>query len=914
VKTAYSLAPTGRLFAFITRPLFGTGPRHLFSCGASFATALLAVLAVATVQGAEPRVVTSAARTVGLAKSTGRLAAETRLNSVIALPLRDRGGLSNLLAQICDPANPNFRHYLTAEQFAERFGPTKEDYEAVKAYARANGLAVTGEHANRTLLDVSGAAGDIEKSFHVRLNLHEHPTEARTYYAPDTQPALDLAVPILAVHGLDNFKLPRPLVIRRPPSSPTSTPSAGSGTGGAYVGKDFRAAYVPGVQLTGAGQTVGLFELDGYYPADIANFQAFTGFSNVAVQPVLLDGVSGQPSGPANSGPVECALDIEMAISMAPGLARVLVYEGNTPDDILNQMATDNQAKQMGCSWEFGIDEVTQQIFQQFAAQGQSFFTASGDTGGYAGAIPSPGDSPFLTVVGGTVLSTLGPGRGWVSEATWSETVGGTLEASGGGISTIYPIPAWQQGVSMLKNGGSTAKRNLPDVAMVAENVEVFAENGNQPVNGTSVAAPLWAGFAALANQQAVANGGSTLGFLNPALYAIGKGSGYSSSFHDITVGHTTSQISPRGYFAEVGYDLCTGWGTPTGSNLINALVAPPSDPLLISPELGFFASGPSGGPYNVTSQVYSLTNAGTTPLQWSLVNTSVWLNVSASAGSLAPGDPAASVEVSLSPAASRILIGSVSGNIWFTNTTTGVGQNRQFFFSEGNGGFETGDFTDWTVSGISNEFYNVVLSIDDKYLFPGMPAIPGIDDGTFVHSGSYGAFFGENGSVAELTQTLSTTPGASYLLSFWLADTAYLGTNTPNEFVVGWGGTALYRQSNLPVFGWTNMQFIAKAAGSRTVLEFASRNDPAAFGFDDVSVLEFSAPVFQSATQTNGSITLVWTSTPGVAYQVQSKGDLSQSTWSVATTFVASGATATASFPAPTTGAVFYRVVVVAE
>ena len=134
---------------------------------------------------------------------------------------------------------------------------------------------------------------------------------------------------------------------------------------------------------------------------------------------------------------------------------------------------------------------------------------------------------------------------------------------------------------------------------------------------GTSVAAPLWAGFTALVNQQAALSGNGPIGFLNPALYAIGAAAGYATNFHDITVGNNTNNSSPTNYFAVPGYDLCTGWGTPTGSNLINSL-APP-DPLVMLPVPGFASSGPAGGPFSVMMQSFILTNAGSSLLNWSL-------------------------------------------------------------------------------------------------------------------------------------------------------------------------------------------------------------------------------------------------------------------------------------------------------
>src|SRR5205823_1260358 len=214
-----------------------------------------------------------------------------------------------------------------------------------------------------------------------------------------------------------------------------------------------------------------------------------------------------------------------------------------------------------------------------------------------------------------------GAGGPLLSERTW--------HGSGGGFSTSLSLPAWQQGIDMTSNQGSPTRRNIPDVALVSENIFLIANNGVQyGIVGTSASAPLWAGFTALINQQEEINGNPPVGFLDPILYAIGKGSNYVWCFHDITTGNNTNSSSPTKFFAVPGYDLCTGWGTPNGSNLINALLAPP-DALRISPILTLIISGPSGGPFTPASQSYSLTNIGPSSLSWSLVSTSAWLNAS---------------------------------------------------------------------------------------------------------------------------------------------------------------------------------------------------------------------------------------------------------------------------------------------
>ncbi|MGO9246189.1 MAG: leucine-rich repeat protein [Verrucomicrobiia bacterium] len=508
----------------------------------------------------------------------GRLPSETRLHLAIGLPLRNQEALTSLLHQIYDPTSPQYHHYLKPEEFTEKFGPTEQDYQAVIGFAKSNGLTVAGTHPNRVLLDVNGSVAKIEKVFHVEMRVYRHPTEARTFYAPDTDPSIDLAVPVSGASGLDNYMTPHPMIQRTPLNLVGNvTTNTGSGPNGTYLGYDFRAAYVPGVALNGSGEAVGLLEMDGYYTNDITAYESQAGLPNVTLTNVLVDGFSGSP-GDDND---EVALDIDMAICMAPGLSEVIVYESpqNYSEymDMLNRMATDDLAMQLSSSWAWtGVTKsLLDATFQEFAAQGQSFFNASGDLGAYVGTIWTPADDPYITVVGGTTLATSGPTNNWVSETTWNSYSQGSVGASGGGISTTYAIPWWQTNVSMSANQGSTAMRNLPDVALTANNVFLIADNGNSYVHGitgTSCASPLWAGFTALVNQQAVSNGDSAVGFLNPALYAIGTGITYTDCFHDITTGNNTNRYTNTEFFAASGYDLCTGWGTPNGSNLINAL------------------------------------------------------------------------------------------------------------------------------------------------------------------------------------------------------------------------------------------------------------------------------------------------------------------------------------------------------
>jgi hypothetical protein len=258
------------------------------------------------------------------------------------------------------------------------------------------------------------------------------------------------------------------------------------------------------------------------------------------------------------------------------------------------------------------------------AAQGQSFFQASGDSDAYTGRqtldnssqFTAPVDSSYLTSVGGTTLAMNGAGASWSSETVWNYNLNGLPnEGSGGGISTYYPIPYWQTNVSMAGNSGSTTWRNIPDVAMTADNIFVCYNNGDTSGTyyfmGTSCAAPLWAGFCALVNQQSVTNTGTTVGFLNPALYAIGTGTNYAACFNDITTGDNIGTNAPGLFNAVAGYDLCTGLGTPGGTNLIYAL-APLSLP--------YFITQPSSQTVtNGASLTFGATAGGRSPLnyQW---------------------------------------------------------------------------------------------------------------------------------------------------------------------------------------------------------------------------------------------------------------------------------------------------------
>ncbi|MDR3413944.1 MAG: S53 family serine peptidase, partial [Formivibrio sp.] len=525
------------------------------------------------------------------------------LHLAIGLPLRNQDQLNALLQQVSDPSSPNYRHYLTGEEFTSQFGATEEDSQAVINFAKANALTVTRVHGNRMLIEVDGKAADIGRAFNVSFHTYHLAAENRDFYAPDQEPTVAASLPILDVQGLNNYVRPRPRIHFGPVKKSTRL---GSGPFGTYLGNDFRAAYVPGTPLNGAGEKVALFEYDGYLASDISLYEQRAGLSAVGLTNILLQGSTGAPFDPNAQG--EVTLDIDMVIAMAPSISQILVYEGNLqaaylPNLVLNQIAADNSAHQVSCSWGWsgGPSSTTDQIFQQMILQGQSFFDASGDVcaflpPGSAGSVDdptldnAPSDDPYITQVGATTLQTTGPVGSFVSESVWNwglEFPGQGLDGVGssGGISGYYSIPAWQQGISMTNNQGSTTMRNLPDVALTGDNIFII-ENGldQDGVAGTSCAAPLWAGFIALVNQQAAAHGLGVVGFINPAIYAIAKTAAYTNCFRDVVAGNNTWSQSTNEFFAVPGFDLCAGLGSPNGTNLINALATTSNAPVVYTP------------------------------------------------------------------------------------------------------------------------------------------------------------------------------------------------------------------------------------------------------------------------------------------------------------------------------------------
>ena len=573
---------------------------------------LLSLVTVAAINAQAQSMSTHHVREVtrtGAAKPIGQLPPDQTMTLDVVLPLRDPAGLNAFLKVLYDPSSPSYRQFLSVPEFTARFGPTEENYDAVVRYLKSYGFEVTGGTRDGMDVLIKGPVSAVEAAFRVSMRTYQHPTEDRTFYAPDREPTTGLSFALWHVSGLDNYSIPHPLYVKRSDYAQAhginaedvvSHATTGSGPSASFLGSDMRAAYYGGTALTGAGQNLGLFEFLGTDLADLTTYYKNVGqTNNVPITLLSTDGTSTSCVDTRAGGDcddTEQTLDMTQAIGMAPGLSSLVMYIGSVDTAIISAMTTHNPLPTtIGCSWGWtpADPSTLNPYFQKMAAQGQNFFAASGDSSTWSASNEAwPADNAFIVSVGGTDLVTASAGGAWKSETAWVD--------SGGGISPdSIPIPSWQQlsGVINSTNKGSTTLRNGPDVAANANfTFYVCADQTTCTANefgGTSFATPMWAGYVALVNQQLANEGDPTIGFINPTIYAQNITSSYATDFHDITSGTSGS------FSAEVGYDLVTGWGSPNGVGLINALAPTSTSPafsITASPAAVSVVQGSSGG------------------------------------------------------------------------------------------------------------------------------------------------------------------------------------------------------------------------------------------------------------------------------------------------------------------------------
>ncbi|MGH2895106.1 MAG: putative Ig domain-containing protein, partial [Solirubrobacteraceae bacterium] len=475
--------------------------------------------------------------------------------------------------------------------------------------------------ANGLSLDITAPAGTMSTAFATSFERYRVPG-GRTAFANTAAPALPASVSgiVQGVIGLDSLQVPRPAGLAKAPrarshadataASDTIAPgesqpcTQAAGSGGYLAGQIASAYGLSDLYAAGdggSGTTVAVFELEPYSASDIAAYQACYGTST----PITNITVDGGPGSGAGQG--EAALDIEDLIGLVPN-ASILVYEGKNSGtgalQTYQAIVTQNRAKVISTSW--GLCEpqegslaagVESELFEEAAVQGQTIFAASGDHGvkdcvgshSSTNSVDDPASQPYVTGVGGTSLSAVGPPPSEsVWNSSWTSGSGPASGAGGGGVSALWGLPSYQSGIALSQSGvacagSGTSCREVPDVSADADiltGYSIYYNHHWSIFGGTSAAAPTWAALGALANAS-VACTGKTVGFANPALYQAAR-SGYGTYFNDVTTGNN-SYGGLSGFSAAGGYDMASGLGSPKGAAVAAILCGstwtPPAPP-----------------------------------------------------------------------------------------------------------------------------------------------------------------------------------------------------------------------------------------------------------------------------------------------------------------------------------------------
>jgi kumamolisin len=494
------------------------------------------------------------------------------LSLVLRDPTKEREEAD--LRAIYDPASPNFARFKTPSEFAAAYGPPTSEVDALRAYF-GRGLDVEWQPGSRTAV-VAGPARSIEAAFGVRIHAYVS-SDGVSYYASALKTLIPAAVQRYVVDAGQVSSYRPPLVLHSVPA-------------GGLKPADILAAYDmkplrDDLKLDGAGETVVFWSLsDGFRQSD---FDLFSQQNHLPQQDVTVVGPTDNP------GEGETIMDLEVVHSIAPA-ARLVVYTGafRTDEDfkaIHQHIVGDNPGAIISHSWgecergQTADSAALTSAYDQAAQQGGTVFVSTGDSGAFGcltndpNALPTseyigvslPASVPGVTAVGGTHLSVRQDGS-WYNEVVWMEApqTGGT----GGGVSTLFPRPQWQQAAGVDNQFNRDHMRSIPDVSADADPYSGMAiydsVTGWGQGGGTSQSAPIWAGITALINQYLKSKGLKPVGFLNPALYALARGNPPFPPFHDIVVG--SDLVHP----ATPGYDLATGLGSPDVWNLARDLEA----------------------------------------------------------------------------------------------------------------------------------------------------------------------------------------------------------------------------------------------------------------------------------------------------------------------------------------------------
>jgi len=482
---------------------------------------------------------------------------------------------------------PAKRRYLTREEYAASHGAGQADIAKVEAFAHVHGLVVVETSAARRSVFLSGTATNFAAAFGTKIEHYEH--DGGTYRGRTgslTVPE-DLADIVEGVFGIDDRPVARPHFQRRK-ESPGIQSHASVGS---FTPPELAKLYDFPTGLDGSGQCIAIIELGGgFRAADIKAYFQKLGLPVPNVFPVAVNGGKNLPS-TSDSDDGEVMLDIEVAAAIAPKAKIAVYFAPNTTKGFLDAITkaihdTTNKPSVISISWGNPEKNWTEQAmtsfdqaFQTAAALGVTICCAAGDAGSgdenpdqlaQFGQAPDglshadfPGSSPSALCCGGTRLT--GSGTTISQETVWNGD--STRSATGGGVSDFFDLPSYQSsaGVPLSNNPDGRKGRGVPDVAGDADPATGYAvrvDGQEFVIGGTSAVAPLWAGLIALINQKL----GHPVGFLNPILYGSAVG---ANSFHDITSGNNGA------YAAKVGWDPCTGWGTPIGTKLAQIVATP---------------------------------------------------------------------------------------------------------------------------------------------------------------------------------------------------------------------------------------------------------------------------------------------------------------------------------------------------
>ncbi len=488
------------------------------------------------------------------------------------------GPYARLLAQAADlgPSRPQ-RVQLTAALHRPARPANLTDW------ARAHDLSVRWREGDPWAI-VEGPAQAVAEAFGVAVRDYRSDTGV-VFHASPQQPGIPDAARA-EVAGLGRIISITPYREGLPPTPPRDVPDGGLLP--TQLWNAYNVTPLTKLGFTGKGSTVVVFSFDGFAQADLDSFADLFGLPRFTVE--VIGGIPDHRTG-------ESTMDLQMVHAVAPDAKLVMVnarptVEGGATYEKLGRLMESVDRQFPGAVWTFsigwGCDRLmtaadlapVRTALSAAHKRGTTAFNATGDLAGlecrggkHWSDPPTPDDIgldavsslPEMTAVGGTTLSTDADGR-WLAEQSWYDVP--LTQGTAGGASQLFGRPSWQ---SVDASAGPPDRRLVPDIAAVADPFTgVKFVFGGEVVTGggTSQAAPVWAGLAAIINQLLRQQGLAQLGDLNPLLYQVAKGSAVPG-FRDIELGGNA--ISPGG----VGYDMVTGLGSPNVENLVkNILLA----------------------------------------------------------------------------------------------------------------------------------------------------------------------------------------------------------------------------------------------------------------------------------------------------------------------------------------------------